>query len=240
VDLTNITTLTYPDLSVNTRAFKDATLTAGHCVLALHKVVSAMYGPPNRYDYVVAAITLRGLYIGRILIDNNEEDINNGNDSNNVPVLSNLPPAYTNTSLTLDDSGIIVDPEYKTLRVMYRYGGRHIRSEEIFTAVLDGLTTLAPYSERSNECASMVGVSGSGDVDFYVTSTNPGVRFSSCFVLKRASVLVILWLMAPSKRFGELDFSFEYLGVEVATGYVYMSRVPRVGRGNSTVGITSS
>lgn len=140
----------------------------------------------------------------------------------------------------LEGSGTIIDWEHKTLRITHRYEGRSIRSEEIFTAALDGLTTLAPYGERSNECAFVNGISGSGNVDFHVSSTNPGVKVTSCFVLKRALVLISLWLMVPANRFGEVDFSVTFLGTEVATGYVYTSRIPRVGENNSTGGVTSS
>lgn len=157
-----------------------------------------------------------------------------------MPIVLNQPPASGNASLSVEDSSTIIDMEYQMLRLTYRYEGRPIRTEEIFTAAVDGLTTLAPYGERSNECASVSGISGSGAVDFHVSSTNRGVKVTSCFVLKCTLALITLWLMVPANRYGELDFSVKYVGTEVATGYVYKSGIPRVGARDSTVGVSSS
>ncbi len=228
------------DLTILTLPIRGNSLTAGHCVLALHKLVTAVYGPPARYDYVVAAMTLNGNHIGQIIVDTFEGAQRSGSYSHTVPNVSSQPPAYGSTNLTLDDTGTLIDQEYSALRVKYRYEGRHIRSEEIFTAALNGLTSLAPYAERSNECGSVTGVSGSGRVDFHIRSINLGVWVTSCFVLKRALLLISLYLMAPINRFGEMDFRVEYGGTEVATGYVYLSRALRVGEGNRTSGVASS
>lgn len=185
-------------------------------------------------------MTLNGNHIGQIIVDTFEGAQRSGSYSHTVPNVSSQPPAYGSTNLTLDDTGTLIDQEYSALRVKYRYEGRHIRSEEIFTAALNGLTSLAPYAERSNECGSVTGVSGSGRVDFHIRSINLGVWVTSCFVLKRALLLISLYLMAPINRFGEMDFRVEYGGTEVATGYVYLSRALRVGEGNRTSGVASS
>ena len=190
-------------------------LQPGHVILALYESVLAMYSRRPGFYSVVVTVHLQGRYIGRALMIAPYAS-QTMFDSQNRTILGD--DMFKHTSSVTADSGVFVDPEDSRFRISWTFDGRSVPAQEIFSAVLDGIMTIAQYG-IDVPCAYVTGVSFSGNVAFHVGRVDG--QGLLCGQMSRVFLAIPHWIIMIERKFTEMDFTLEYAGRKIATGYIF-------------------
>ena len=120
--------------------------------------------------------------------------------------------------------------------IRWRYDGENIRSEELFLMFVDGLTEAAQHHYKAR-CVSVDAVSPSGNAVFYMGSPSLTTGASRLYWYHVAATISALALEAlvPARRFAEIEFELEFMGIPLARGYILKrSSTKRLGDGEET------
>ncbi len=137
----------------------------------------------------------------------------------------------------LGTPGHIVDPDDRSFIITYSYDGEMLASEEVFTSVLDGLTSSADF-DNEHPCNAFYAASITSNLVFGVLTTRPEMSKTmplSYFDVGEAFRLLALEMVARDK-YGEVVFELKYSGKKI--GYGFMRLTPILA--NETSGAASA
>lgn len=186
-------------------------LATGHVLLGLYDGVVAM--SRDRFQSMSIEIFMFEQSIGKIYITHRFTD--------NSPLQNRMLPIRREDSMkelgtrtnpsnvsNPEDSGRYVDPFIKNCAVVYDFNPGKIRSADIFTIIMEGIMIVA-YDGTHDSFDYLNAASASGNCAMNIHKP-PGLqdRISG---LKATTLLYMLTgMIVQQRRFGDLDFSFEF------------------------------
>ena len=194
-----------------TRLSGSGKLETRHAVLALRKGIIAMASEKPGYYQLSAAINLDRQLIGSIQINRL------GVDLGPVSVAGSMIPGNVTVNTT---AGEIIDPQDSSTSIQYTLGKKTFPSQEILTAVLDGLVDAAQYAGGSLKIATGLSVSGNTEL---ILSGMFGQDVLASDVT-RALYLVSMELMVPFSIYNQLLFDLYKSGRWIAAGSITSTR----------------
>ena len=189
-----------------------------HGVIALYEAGLALAAlPVTRRGYaprLYAGLFLQNQQIGYLKWFHNTLGL--GNASNSTSTLQ-LLRSDKSTGIG-DDSGTIVDPEDRKLKVMWRLGDRVVGLSDIFSAFLEAMATAAA-NDASAFGAHINAVSVSGGVALNVHGTDDS---KLCWSALTTS-LALIWSRVIAQRQSnmELDFEVYYDEEMIGRGFIF-------------------
>ena len=193
-------------------------LQIGHAVLGLYKAgVEIAQG--NMFFELVASLYIGDEKIGRFEVRPRKGW---GPDSQ----LLDLGSGYANdTTTVMADSGTILDPLDRDFSIKFSWDGVRIKSQDIFTAILDGLAIAAEHANTDiNAYISAARSAGGGTVLSTWISGEEGNVDMTWGRLKRALLMVwdllVIGPKGKSTRFEGLMFGLRYRAKDIGAGRI--------------------
>ncbi|KAF6218774.1 hypothetical protein HO133_005317 [Letharia lupina] len=212
------------------------TLQVGHVVLAYHQTVLDMYKRRPGFFTAITRIMLDGQRIGRAGLLPEPPLL--GNPNSTMPDLVNTvnPPLVSSTKSVAENSGVVIDPEDPRFSVSWRFDGSSIPAQELYSSVIDGIATVAQY-ETNARCASVTGVSFSGNVAFHVDDYLGAALH--CGQISKAFLFISV-VVFENRKFEGVEITLEYDNITIGTGDVFKVRSVESHNSNSTARIATS
>ena len=110
---------------------------------------------------------------------------------------------------------MVVDPKDALCRIAWTVDGKFIPVQDIFSAAVDGIVTLAPYG-YTNLCSHATGFSFSANVAFYIGQYHD--HNLHCGQISRAFGLLVQSVVKDQRKFQEMDFTLDYDGWRLVRG----------------------
>lgn len=204
-------------------------LKTGLAVRALYDVVFLMGNQEPGFYKVTSSIALQGRAIGRILITSKAQlpaanptssDRDFLNTTSTVDILGGHHTPNENSS-SLAYSGYIPDPDDERFKISYQYVGDNVRSQEMFSAVLAGLASVAQYND-DGPLPWLSAVSFSGNLVFHF-----GARPRQALMgwhISRTFYLLVYHLFLVQRILKEMHFTLLYYGRPIADGFMKSMR----------------
>lgn len=139
------------------------------------------------------------------------------------------PSTFSNDRL--GTPGHMVGPDDDLFTITYSYDGDILVSEEVFTSVLDGLTSSAVF-DNQHPCNAFYAVNLASKLVFGVWTTRTETILLSYFYVKKVVQLLALEMVARD-RYGEVEFELKDDGEEIGEGFVRLMQI--LGKGMSVV-----
>lgn len=212
------------------------TLQVGHVVLAYHQTILDMYKRRPGFFSAITRIMLDGQRIGRAGLLPEPPLL--GNPNSTMPDLVNTanPPLVSSTKSVAANSGVVIDPEDPRFSVSWRFDGTSIPAQELFSSVIDGIATVAQY-ETNAQCASVTGVSFSGNVAFHVDGYFGAALH--CGQISKAFFVVSV-VVFENRKFEGVEITLEYDNRTIGKGDVFKVRSVESHNSNSTARIATT
>ena len=220
---------------VESPATNESVLPAEYAVLGLYQVGVAI-AQGNQFYQLDATISIDSSMVGwfeyRSYTGAPQQSPNSS--------LQRLSPRIgSEVSQLYADSGRIFDPDEKNFLLTYQWDGLVIKSQDIFTVLLDGFAIAAKHNGSHLDAHIPAARSASGDI---VLSTwtvgdkaDPDMSWGR---LKRALLLIwdflILGYRGRKARFGGFMFELQYKGKNIGAG-----RLLKFDTGNVSIGATA-
>ncbi len=200
-----------------------SSLRVSHAALGLNAAANAAVQEALFYR-CLTNISSHGLEIGKIEIDRSEF----GSVDNQA---TNYGPERKLTTKNLGEMGTFADPKDNKFEIAYDFDGRKISSKDMFTAVVDALTTIRQFDQNARfETLHAVGpLSRTGQAVIFIREVSSR-RGLTNYDVKRALLLIFDYNVVQNK-FGEMGFDFFWDGEKIATGYVLRLDPPFTGGG---------
>ncbi|KAL6721971.1 hypothetical protein ACLMJK_001076 [Lecanora helva] len=222
-------------LSITPAPMRSALLQPSHLILTIHQATFMMAARGEEgFIGFRGRLLLRKKLLGVVAMTSDRVP----NELGNMIETTNATSSFSNRSTVMDNkgakSGEFFDRAYKTA---WEYIGLDLTAEEVFTMLIDTLTSIAPHELMETlENGWIVGHSHTGDT---VISINPknGHNFTYGQVTL-ALVQLMAQVIAPSNRYGEMSLTFFFAGEEVGNGVLFRAR--RLGNEDSSQNITLS
>lgn len=119
------------------------------------------------------------------------------------------------------ESGTFVDPRKPEFQLSYDFEGRRINSDDLFTAVLEGLSSVAQYYP-AQLCQSIHAVgpySETGQVVIFIHQASK-VEDLICDHVAQILKMIFVYLGVGQNKFHEMNFKFKWHGRLLASGYI--------------------
>ena len=152
-----------------------------------------------------------------------------------VPIIGNDDTTeMARNATTTDPWREIVSPRMLDGHIIrWRYDGENIRSEELFLMFVDGLTEAAQHHYKAR-CDSVEAFGPSGTAVFYMGSLS-GINNLYWYHVAATISALALEALVPAKRFAEIEFELDFMGIPLAKGYILKrSSTKRPGEGGET------
>lgn len=216
-------------------------LQPGHIILAIYDTVLRMYNKQPGFYAANCQIYLQAQRVGNLaMIPGLFQKVPSGSQNDTMTESERIEGSLSlvNGTRTLkDDSGVIIDPSDPRFTISWTVNGKSISAQEMFSAAVDGTASTAQY-EWNQICSYALGVSFSGNVAFHI-----GPYLSSdllCGWIVKTFNFLVIYVAWAQRKFQEMDFTLNWQGKRVGSGYVMkLSSVGSHG-GNGTDGIASS
>lgn len=215
-------------------------LQPGYLILALRQAVFHMAQRMPGFFTLKAWPTLQGRQIGHIWLTlqppwsirmESPTALSSSGIAEPKGIIEDRQVNGSSSSLSAS-SGEFADDADEDFTIAYRFEGLDIPVQEIFTAILDGLTIAASY-DQSGSCDWITGISAAGKAVFAITR-KPGQELK-CGRVSRALVLITTFPIVMGRKFQEVSVDLAYKGVVIGTGVLY--RVRPVGEGSGMQGM---
>ena len=243
VDMKKIATVDLPDTRVTiANMSRSVRLQPRHLLITLYTILYEMYSGRPGFFKAACNIFFNLELMGTIyILDNPPRPTVSG--SQNVTTtepdekegaisLVSSPKALT------DDSGIVVDPKDAKFRISWNAVGRSIPAvQDMFSAAVDGIFKTAKHPYDSF-CTHFTGISFSGAVAFHVGELS--AEKVTCGQMARAFFLLVELVIKDERVFQEMDYSLEYDGLRIASGFILRVTSVESHGGNSTGEIVTS
>lgn len=119
------------------------------------------------------------------------------------------------------DSGTFVDPLKPEFQLSYDFEGKRINSDDLFTAVLEGLSSVAQYYPAQS-CQSIHAVgpySETGQAMIFIHQASK-VEDLICDHVAQILKMIFVYLGVGQNKFHEMNFKFRWHGRLLASGYI--------------------
>lgn len=131
--------------------------------------------------------------------------------------------AFNRTAMILPNSGRLPDPEDKNFVITFHWDGVRIKSQDIFTAILDSFAIAAEHDNGNLDAYIPAARSASGDTVLSTwTVGEKQNRHMTWRLLKRALFLLwdslILGFEGKKVKFEGVAFGLEYEGQKIGAG----------------------
>lgn len=205
-----------------------------HFLLALYRgVIKMCVRQPGFYEFD-SEVSLYGSKLGSINT-RRAHDVWSLSQIKNVwnstagfvePAIANDPTINSTGALLTSSmggltasSGVVRDPDSPALSIAWTSDADFpIPSQQIFTAVLNALLTVAQYPTDA-PCEFITGLSASGNVGFHISRTSPlPLTYGT---IARAYFLLTTLVIARDKKFVSLGLQILLDGDRIATGCLY-------------------
>lgn len=199
----------------------ESNLQAQHVVLGLYQTGVAI-AQGNNFIQLDAFICMKGSEIGWLAFRPERAPQHEGSEAVHATHL-NAHNMYNGTSIRIADSGRLLDPEDKNFVITFHWDGVRIKSQDIFTAILDGFTIAAEHDNKDLDAYIPAARSSSGDTVLSTwTVGEKQNQHMTWRLLKRTLFLVwdslILGYEAKKMRFEGVAFELEYEGQKIGAG----------------------
>lgn len=199
----------------------DSRMQAQHVVLAMYQTGVAI-AQGNNFIQLDAELYMKGLKIGWLAFRPERATQHESSEAGHATQLNALY-AYNRTAMILPDSGRLPDPEDKNFAITFHWDGVRIKSQDIFTAILDGFAIAAEHDNENLDAYIPAARSASGDTVLSTwTVGEKQNRHMTWRLLKRALFLVwdslILGYEGNKVRFEGVAFELEYEGQKIGAG----------------------
>ena len=209
-----------PDVSVEMIASDEDKLQAQYAVLGLYQVGTEI-AQGNKFYQLDAKIYVRDVKLGTLELRPFRKALHSTSNIHLSPPRS----GYRNDTTTRPQKGRIPDPDDKRFVVTYEWDRTNIKSQDVFTVILDALSIAAEHNNTHVDAYIPAARSATGDT---VMSTwnigEEGSRLMSWGLLKKALFLVwefvIIGREGEKPIFGGVYLGLEFKGKEIGAGRI--------------------
>lgn len=199
----------------------DSRMQVQHVILALYQTGVAI-AQENNFIQLHAELYMKELKIGWLAFRLERATQHESSEVGDATQLNALY-AYNRTAIMLPDSGRLPDPEDKNFVITFHWDGVRIKSQDIFTAILDGFAIAAEHDNKKLDAYIPAARSASGDTVLSTwTVGEKQNQHMTWRLLKRALYLVwdslILGYEGKKVRFEGVAFELEYEGQKIGGG----------------------
>lgn len=183
-----------------------------HCVAALYRAVVVMTDGV-RFCRLKSYLTVFEVGIGAMSVAPLEappRELGNGSLSDKAAVVGSgddrglLGNGTSTTSGSLKaDSGRVTDPDNPNFTLAYHFFGKPIPSKEVSMAILEAMTTAAPFGSEV-ECKELLAVSPNGGCSIVIESVGGARMLFTYRWATRALKVLYQEIVVPQRRWGDL------------------------------------
>ena len=177
----------------------------------------------SQYSQLNVSMYMSGLKVGWLEFRPDRKPLQGSSGADHPTPLNSLD-ANTSTTMLTADSGFIIDPEAQKFVIHYWMDGVRLKSQDIFTVILDCFAISAPYENEDLDAYIPAARSASGELVFSTWTLgakgNPHLSWGR---LKRT--LLIIWdmlIIGPKTmrktKFEGLRFELKYDKQAIAGG----------------------
>ena len=209
-------------------------LQASHVILTIREAIFRMARRQPGFFMLSAYPQLRHQRIGEVKIRN---EPHRPSLINNVTGKTGVQEPIFNASLTAD-SGEFADPSDDRLIIRWNYesAGLDIPAQAVFTAILDTQVVAASQSQ-GKICDHVTGYGAFDNTVLAITRT-PGLDWLTYEHVSRLLFHIANGIIFKERRFGEMGFSFLWIGQEIGIGALFRPKRPGQDVDTSVLAVT--